>query len=339
MRRKLHCDRKLNLSTVQLNGAAYVGRVLELTGMVGGVAETDNGLTVMLNAPDHSSPILDIPRAEAHVVRSSLTPHVRVLVQVGDGSSGNVVPLKVMAVADENEVSTIDQAEEAKERAIALQEERVRQVRERMSRQSIRSVDGSGPSLASRGGLSRSGVTGDASAQVAVYGPALNERVRPLFVPYFNFIANHNRRLNSGLVGQITYHLLRFAEANDIDPRLVVAMIVAESDFDPASTSNKGAMGLGQLMPDEARELHLNNPYDVEQNLYGSIAYLRQHLDRFADANAPGGSLSFEQIRLALAAYNAGPGAVRKYRGIPPYRETQGYVRRIETLYRQLCGE
>jgi soluble lytic murein transglycosylase-like protein len=116
-------------------------------------------------------------------------------------------------------------------------------------------------------------------------------------------------------------------------------MIVAESDFDPGSTSNKGAMGLGQLMPDEAKELHLNNPYDVEQNLYGSVVCLRQHLDRFADPSAPGGAMSFEQMRLALAAYNAGPGAVRKYKGIPPYRETQGYVRRIEKLYRQLCGE
>jgi hypothetical protein len=333
LRRKSHCDRKLTLATVQTNAATYVGRVIEMRGTVGGKAETETGITVMLNEDDHSAPILDVPRSESAPLNGSFTPRVRVLAQVGTGGSGNVVPLKVLAVADDNEVAVIDQAEEVRERTIADAEARRQQ-------QIARAQARNGAALASRGGVYRGGtpqVSGDAMTQANVYVPLLNSRVRQCFVPYFDFIARHNHKLDSKTVGQITYHLLRYAEATNIDPRLVVAMIVAESDFDPGSTSHSGAMGLGQLMPDEARELGLNNPYDVEQNLYGSVVYLRQHLNRFADPTAPGGGMTLDQIRLALAAYNAGPGAVRKYKGIPPYRETQNYVRRIETLYRQLC--
>jgi soluble lytic murein transglycosylase-like protein len=337
LRRTAHCDRKLTYATVQTNAANFVGRVIELRGTVGGKAETGTGVTVMLNMADHNAPILDVPNSEVGVLNSSLTPQVRVLAQIGEGGSGNVVPLKVLAVADENEVAVIDLSEEARERAIAEAEARQRQqMAQQMARAQARGV-----ALASRGGLNRGTpqVSGDAMTQANVYVPLLNERVKQCFVPYFDFIANHNRKLDSKTVGQITYHLLRYAEATNIDPRLVVAMIVAESDFDPGSTSHAGAMGLGQLMPEEAHTLGLNNPYDVEQNLYGSIVCLRQHLDRFADPTAPGGGMSMDQIRLALAAYNAGPGAVKKYKGIPPYRETQNYVRRIEKLYRQLCQQ
>jgi soluble lytic murein transglycosylase-like protein len=116
-------------------------------------------------------------------------------------------------------------------------------------------------------------------------------------------------------------------------------MIIAESHFNPNATSRVGAAGLGQLMPRTAASLGVNNPYDHVQNLNGSIRYLRSRLDTFADKALPGGGLSFEQISLALAAYNAGTGAVKKYRGIPPYRETRAYVNKIVSLYRYLIGQ
>ena len=97
-------------------------------------------------------------------------------------------------------------------------------------------------------------------------------------------------------------------------------------------------MGLGQLMPDEVKSLGLNNGYDIEQNLFGSVANLRTDLNSFASLSGPNGTLSIEQIRLAMATYNAGPNAVKKYNGVPPYRETQGYVKRVVKLYRQFCG-
>ncbi len=101
-----------------------------------------------------------------------------------------------------------------------------------------------------------------------------------------------------------------------IDPDLFIRLITAESSFNPNARSPKGAFGLTQLMPGTAAELGVDSA-DPVQNLRGGARYLRQQLDRFGDTS------------LALAAYNAGPGSVRKYGGIPPFEETQNYVNKI----------
>lgn len=103
-----------------------------------------------------------------------------------------------------------------------------------------------------------------------------------------------------------------------LDPNVVRAVIKAESDGDTKCVSNKGAMGLMQLMPDEVRAYGISNPFDPAQNIEGGCRQLQEKLKLF------GGDLS-----LALAAYNAGSGAVRKYGGIPPYPETRAYVSKI----------
>lgn len=107
-----------------------------------------------------------------------------------------------------------------------------------------------------------------------------------------------------------------------LDPNLVAAVIWAESSGDPDAVSTKGARGLMQLMPDTAREMGVGDVLDPRQNVDGGSRYLRRMLD------AHGGDLS-----LALAAYNAGPDAVRKYGGVPPYRETRDYVGRVMRVY------
>jgi len=107
-----------------------------------------------------------------------------------------------------------------------------------------------------------------------------------------------------------------------VDPGLFDALVAAESSYDPMARSRAGAMGLSQLMPDTARSLGVENPFDPWQNLQGGANYLSQMLKRF-DGDP----------RLALAAYNAGPGAVQKYGGIPPYDETRKYVERVLDLY------
>jgi soluble lytic murein transglycosylase-like protein len=96
--------------------------------------------------------------------------------------------------------------------------------------------------------------------------------------------------------------------------------VEAESGWDSKARSNKGAMGLTQLMPDTARGLGVHDPFDPRQNLKGGLSYLRDLLERYQDR------------RLALAAYNAGPGAVDRHDGVPPYKETRAYVSRIEKL-------
>lgn len=108
------------------------------------------------------------------------------------------------------------------------------------------------------------------------------------------------------------------ATRHGVEPDLFAALIQAESGFNPTARSRAGAMGLTQLMPGTAEELGVNDPFDPVQNLNGGARYLRQMLDRF-DGDLP----------RALAAYNAGPNAVDRHRGIPPYRETQNYVRRV----------
>ena len=115
------------------------------------------------------------------------------------------------------------------------------------------------------------------------------------------------------------------ARENGLDPSLLTAVIEQESGFDPNATSQAGAQGLMQLMPATAASLGVTNPYDPSQSISAGARYLRHDLDRV------GGDVS-----LALAAYDAGFGAVQRYGGIPPYAETQNYVQQILGRYQNL---
>jgi soluble lytic murein transglycosylase-like protein len=117
------------------------------------------------------------------------------------------------------------------------------------------------------------------------------------------------------------------AEETRLPPALVKAVIAAESAFDPQAVSRAGAQGLMQLMPTTADHLGVADPLEPTQNVRGGAAYLRSMIDRYGD------------LTRALAAYNAGPEAVDRYGGIPPYRETRDYVDRVLTYYRHYHGD
>jgi soluble lytic murein transglycosylase-like protein len=158
-----------------------------------------------------------------------------------------------------------------------------------------------------------------------------------LYVPeYAQFIRSRNPRLSQQEADQIAWAILRFSAQYGVDPRFIVAIVLVESGFNPDATSRKGAAGLGQLMPSTARGLGVVDPYDPIQNLHGTVKLVRGHLEKYwAQTGDPNG---WEHVILALAAYNAGSGAVRKHGGVPPYRETQNYVRKVIRVYKQLCG-
>ena len=135
----------------------------------------------------------------------------------------------------------------------------------------------------------------------------------------------YNNDLTDSEAMYIARCILYYSDYYDLDARLVVAAIVAESRFKPNAVSPKGAQGLGQLMPGTAGYLGVNNPFDVQQNVFGTVKYLREQYDRWHS------SKNF--LDLMLAAYNAGPKAVEKFNGIPPYSETRNYVAKVKRLY------
>ena len=131
------------------------------------------------------------------------------------------------------------------------------------------------------------------------------------------------------LPARIAYNdvIVEAAELYRLDPNLIRAIIRAESQFDPLAVSRAGAKGLMQLMPALAKELDVLDPFDPRQNIFGGARYLRQLLD-----------LNNGNIDLAVASYNAGPGAVDRYNGIPPYRETRNYVKKVNRFLKNAKG-
>ena len=117
------------------------------------------------------------------------------------------------------------------------------------------------------------------------------------------------------------------AREHQVQPALVKAVIAAESNFNSGAVSRKGAQGLMQLMPQTAEQLGVSDPFQPSDNVRGGTRYLRSMLDRYGD------------LSRALAAYNAGPTAVDRYGGIPPFQETRDYVARVLTYYRAYHGD
>ena len=153
-------------------------------------------------------------------------------------------------------------------------------------------------------------VTGGATAPDTTFASALQQATAPAATPAATGAGGESTPFDAMIA--------QSAQANGVDPSLLKALIRQESNFDPNARSGAGASGLTQLMPATAAGLGVSDTTDPAQAIEGGAKYLRQQLDRF------GGDES-----KALAAYNAGPGAVQRFGGVPPYAETQGYVQKV----------
>lgn len=149
-------------------------------------------------------------------------------------------------------------------------------------------------------------------------------RTAPRFTThsYGNVLFDSTARLDAPVSPYLASIIGDAARAHGVDPRLVAAVVRRESAFNPNAVSAVGAGGLMQLMPATARYLGITDVFDARQNVFGGTKYLRTLLDTFNG-----------DLDLALAAYNAGPGAVKKYNGVPPYKETRAYVASIRSNY------
>jgi len=130
------------------------------------------------------------------------------------------------------------------------------------------------------------------------------------------------KRKNPVDLAKVTSLVKQYATQFGLEEELVEAVIKIESGYDPLAVSSKGAQGLMQLIPETARDMEVADPFDMAENIRGGSRYLRLMLDLFED-----------NLDLALAAYNAGPSAVQRYGGIPPYNETLRYVEKVKAQY------
>lgn len=152
-----------------------------------------------------------------------------------------------------------------------------------------------------------------------------------LIVAYASALRAFDPGLDDARATRLAARVVAEADAARIDARLVVALVAVESSWEPRAVSPAGARGLGQLMPATAAGLGVD-PDDPEANLHGTVVHLAGLLARYGALPAQ------DRYERAIAAYNAGAGAVDRYGGIPPYPETRLEVRRVITLWRRLCG-
>jgi hypothetical protein len=184
-------------------------------------------------------------------------------------------------------------------------------------------------------------------------GPATASAAAPAGAPQLQFVSQGQRRysyeqvvgiwadwvrsINSKLTVEQADLVVRWTlyhcAVNEVDHRLMFAVMRWESSFNPRCVSHAGAMGLTQLMPCNVEDFRVRDPFDIAENIRGGVEHLAEFLRKYA------GRSNYERTVLSLACYNAGPNAVKKHGGVPPYRETQDYVRKVPKLFADLVKQ
>lgn len=289
-------------------------KTFEVSGTVKGVVGSEgNRLLILEN--DDNGPDLYVRTPEAPEWMRMGTVQVRMIVAAKRANENAMIETSMLAAASESEVRAWEIKNMPKGK---------------------KPVTAPAPN---RGTLSsRSGTRSNTNVLTGAIGQNsknLSPEIVSVLPAYTKFIMGRNKKLSAAKAEEIAIGILGFSVHYGVDARLIMAMILVESNFNPNATSHAGAQGLGQLMPGTARGMGVTNSYDTEQNLYGTVRLIRGHIDKYSKKTDD----EFEALILALAAYNAGSGNVRKHGGVPPFRETQNYIRKVTSTYLQLCGE
>lgn len=324
----------LTLESLAQDPTAYKGRTVEIEGTIPGLSPSpDGGAVIIFRTKASGTLTLRMSSVPTWLQPGAL---VRALCIVTSGTENETIiglpEMEIIAVASAMDINALE--ERWRQERLQREQARRQAALEAQRREAaLRATKTQRPTLTSRSvPLKKPLVT--SPPRYSDLSPA----ARSVFSAYRSFIKNHNKRLSETQADEITYAILHFSEEFRMDPRLIVATVIAESDFKVQERSHAGAMGLIQLMPDEVKRLRLSNPYDPIQNIAGGIFLLKERLNKYSRSqNFEDASL--EHIILTLASYNAGEGAVKKYGGVPPYRETRGYVKRIMALFRELTGQ
>lgn len=288
-------------------------RVIEIEGTVQGSASCDGEHSLILALNENKSLVVQAKSLENWLTGGQIA--IRALVQVERKSDLEMPEYRLIAAAHRAEI----QRWEREQQTLLAQ-------KQQQEAEAARQRAGRTPAAGSRHKSPHS--------QTQYQNASFNEAA--YFHAYYNFIRRYNKRLTHEQADEITRTILYYSRYYGVDPRFIMAIVLVESGFNPNAKSRAGAMGLGQLMPGTARGLGVVDPYDPSQNLAGSIKLVRGHLEKYWRQTGSHGD--WEHVILTLAAYNAGSGAVRKYGGVPPYKETRNYVEKVIRTYKQLCG-
>jgi soluble lytic murein transglycosylase-like protein len=290
-------------------------RIVEVQGTVKGVFKVQDKSALMLERTDGGTEIVDANGVPDWLLGNEIP--ARLIVRATRAHETAQLKCNLIAAAPESKIKEIENVEAEK----AAARRRLEASKASRGTPANRNTNSVGNPLYGPIGKGKSGKTWNLPAN----------DVTPI---YAGFIKGRNPRLSDAEAYRIAQGVVGFSLQYGVDARLIMAMVLVESGFNPSARSYAGAMGLGQLMPGTAAGMGIGNPYDSIQNLYGCVRIVRGHLDKYNKQTGDG----FKGLILALAAYNAGSGSVRKYGGVPPYKQTERYIEKVIGWYKALTG-
>lgn len=294
----------LTLATIRKDPAKYRNVVIEIRGVVSGVSHSDTASSVLLRMADADTVLIEGSR-EADLPASGEA--ARALVSVQSNGNLSLVSLVTETEIGEKEIDPLKAQPKSVSQASSSFGGKPTSLPTRWP-QPVRNRS----SLASRG----------------VIDPGV-------FALYQQVVEQFNPRLSATQAELISRKIVESSYLQGVDARLIMAIFATESRFKINARSHSGAMGLGQLMPGTARSLGVSNAWDPQQNIQGAVKLIQQHWVTYAAKTQ-----DFRKVfQLVCAAYNAGPGAVKKYGGVPPYRETRNYVKKVAAWYKVFAPE